>query len=196
MSFKTVTRNPHDIGRKIFCSSWPKMVVVLNGTLIDPAKFLEAKGSHYGMSPNGYVRVITETNGQPALVRDPRAPEQVIAVNTKTVYGHVALISHQSNVCGMCQELLRWADWWKPEVHTVDPPEVKTYTDKQLEDMKDERIRLYNSWVAGYKMRAGKSPPMDPQILQTSKPDRTLPVIPSTKVKNPQQVRTTTIKSG
>jgi len=172
------------------------MVVVFNGILLDPKAFVECKGSHYGMSPDGYVNFVPLKDGQPKLFRDQFTPEQVNAVAVKQVRGHVALISHQSNVCGMCQELLRWADWWKPEVYTVDPPEVKTYTAKQLEDMKDERIRLYNSWVAGYKMRAGKSPPMDPQILQTAKPDRTLPVIPSTKIKNPQQVRTTTIKSG
>jgi hypothetical protein len=154
----TVTRNPHNVAGKVYASSWQHLVVVFNGQLLDPADFYEAKGSKYGMQPDGYVN-FTKRNGagEIELVKNPMNAGEVIAVKTVQRFGHVAIVQHSMNDCGFCQQAMRETDWWNPATFTTENSDVDHYSQAVLNHFERVRQDLYNAWVADYQRATGSS---------------------------------------
>lgn len=155
----TVTRNPHNVAGKVYASSWQHLVVVYNGQLLDPADFYEAKGSKYGMQPDGYVNFTKRdpVTGEIDLVTNPLNGGEVIAVKTVQRFGHVAIVQHSMNDCGFCQQAMREADWWNPATFTTEQSDVDHYSDAVANHFARVRLDLYNAWIADYERATGSA---------------------------------------
>ena len=152
----TVTRNPHNIEGKVYASSWQQVIVAFNGVLLDPKDFYEAKGSRYGLQPDGYVNFTDRLDGKLQAITNPADTEKVIAIKTRQKRGHVAIIQHTHNTCGYCHELMRNLDWWRAEAYTNSQNRFSLYSDAQLQAFNKIRQQAFNKWLGDYEKTVGK----------------------------------------
>ena len=106
MTAITITRNPNNIGSKVYASSWQHVTVVFNGTLLKPEDFYECKGTRWGLQPDGYVNFVARRDGRAQLIQD-LSKQAVADVKIAQKRGHVAIIQHSMNTCGFCQDTMR-----------------------------------------------------------------------------------------